>query len=396
VPIFSPRLCQDRGGADVMDIEDATPLPECEAALHEAAQQATGYSDFGPDEYREGLGALLRACEEESNLTPIGRVMVKGQVLAGLQGRLHSEAGFARHPETAETPIERPLLIVGMPRTASTPLHRMLSRDPELQGLEMWLAESPMPRPPRPQWPEIPAFVECDTRTRAQYEASPEMRAIHEMDADEVDECWHLFRQSFGSVTFECNFRIPSYSRWWAASDMGPAYQRYRRNLQLIGMHEPGKRWLLKDATHMFHLERFLEVFPDACVVTTMRDPVKMIPSVASLCAVGARAIIGDFDPHEHGRAQLELWIRGLAKIEEICGTLPPERLHRMQFDDFQADPMAEVQRIYERFGFTLSGEADAAMRAWLAANRRGRHGAHDYSPEEFGLTAAEIRAAFG
>ncbi|MFP6640784.1 MAG: sulfotransferase [Myxococcota bacterium] len=379
----------------LMTMEDDTPLLECEAPLHEAARQATGFSEFGPDEYREGLRMLLETCEQESNLTPAGRLLVKSQVFAGLQGRLHSEAGFQRFPEALEVPIERPMVIIGMPRTASTPLHRMLSRDPNLQGLEMWVAESPMPRPPRDQWPGIPAFTECDTRTRAIYEASPEMRAIHEMDADEVDECWHLFRQSFGSVTFECNFRIPGYSRWWATSDMGPAYRRYRRNLQLIGLNEPGRRWLLKDATHMFHLDRFFETFPDICVVTTMRDPVKMIPSVASLTAVGLRSVVADFDPHAHGRAQFDLWKRGLERIERICGVLPPERLHRMDFDDFQSDPVAEVRRIYDRFDFELSREAETAMRQWHEANRRGRHGGHDYSPEEFGLSAEEIRAAF-
>jgi len=378
-----------------MDANDLTPLPECEEPLHEAAREATGYSDFGPDEYREGLGVLLRACEQESNLTTIGRLTIKGQVLASLQGRLHSEAGFERHPEIGAGPIERPLLIVGMPRTASTTLHRMLARDPMLQGLEMWLAESPMPRPPRAEWPDIPAFAECDARTSALYDAAPEMRAIHDMDADEVDECWHLLRQSFGSVTFECSFRVPSYSRWWAESDMGPAYRRYRRNLQLIGLNEPGTRWLLKDATHMFHLERFCEVFPDACVVTTMRDPVKMIPSVTSLTAVGLRTAVADFDPHALGRAQLELWTRGLGQIETVCGALPPERFYRMDFDDFQSDPIAEIHRIYDHFGLELSQEAESAMRDWRITNQRGRHGAHDYSAEAYGLTEEEIRAAF-
>ncbi|MCH2174043.1 sulfotransferase, partial [Myxococcota bacterium] len=110
---------------------------------------------------------------------------------------------------------------------------------------------------------------------------------------------------------------------------------------------------------------------------------------------VGQRSVVADFDPHLHGRAQLELWQRGLAKIEDVCGGLPPERLHRMAFDVFQADPIAEVHRIYDRFGFDLSVEGETAMREWRDENQRGRHGAHDYTPEEFGLTAEGIRAAF-
>ena len=379
----------------VMDFEDRTPLPRCLPALEEEARGATGESDFGPGEYREGLACLLEACENESNLTAMGRFAVKQQVVTGLKGRLASEAGFRRHPESATHAIERPILIVGMPRTASTTLQRVLARDPALQGLEMWLADAPMPRPPRAEWSSIPAFVDCDTRTQAMYAASPELRAIHDMDADEWDECWHLLRQSFGSVSFECSFRVPSYSRWWASCDMGPNYQRYRRNLQLIGARESSKRWLLKDATHMFHLVRFLEVFPDACVVTTMRDPRKMIPSVASLAATMMRPAVADFDPREHGRAQLELWVRGLRRIDEVCAGLPSERFYRMEFDDFQADPMREVRRIYDRFGIGLSTEAELAMRAWIAENRKGKHGAHAYSAEEYGLSEEEIGRRF-
>lgn len=373
----------------------AAPLSERLEALEAAARAATGQSDFGPDDFREGLDCLLEAAERESNLTPVGRAALEGQVLTGLVGRLHSEAGFRRHPDVDGVPIERPLLIVGMPRTASTTLHRLLARDPALQGLEMWLMDAPMRRPPRSQWPSIPAFVECDTRTRALFDAAPGMRAIHDMDADEVDECWHLLRQSFATVNLECSFRIPSYSRWWAKCDMGPRYRRYRRNVALIGGGEPGRRLLLKDATHMFHLDRFLEVFPDACVVTTMREPAKMIPSVASLTSVVMKPAVADFDPVEHGRAQLELWVRGLRRIEEVCSGLPRERFHRMQFDDFQADPLAEVRRIYDRFDFELSADAETAMRAWLVANRKGRHGAHAYSAREFGLSEREIEQRF-
>lgn len=374
---------------------DRTPLPERLAALEALACATTGHSDFGPDEYREGLDCLLESAENESNLTPFGRRALEEQVLTGLVGRLHSEAGFRRHPDVDAVAIERPILIVGMPRTASTTLHRLLARDPALQGLEMWLMDTPMRRPPRSTWASLPAFVDCDSRTRALFDAAPEMRAIHDMDADEVDECWHLLRQGFATVNLECSFRIPSYSRWWAGCDMGPHYRRYRRNVALIGGGEPCRRFLLKDATHMFHLDRFLEVFPDACIVTTMREPAKMIPSVASLTTAVMKPAVAGFDPVEHGRAQLELWVRGLRRIEEVCAGLPPDRLHRMQFDDFQADPIAEVRRIDERFGFELSATAEAQMRRWLAENRQGRHGVHAYSARDYGLTEAEIERRF-
>jgi len=383
------------GDAGAAADDDGIPLTECLPAWEAEARAATGFEDLGPDDHREGLAVLLESAERESNLTPAGRLALKEQVVTGLKGRLFSEAGFLRHPDVDAVPIPRPLLVVGMPRTASTTLQRLLARDEAMQGLEMWLADTPMRRPPRAAWPGIPAFAECDARTRALYDAAPGMRSVHDMDADEVDECWHLLRQSFGTVNLECSFRIPAYSRWWSACDMGPSYRRYRRNLQLIGGGEPGRRWLVKDATHMFHLERFLEVFPDACVVTTMRDPAKMIPSVASLTTLVMKPAVADFDPRAHGQAQLALWRRGLARIEEVCSGLPRDRFYRMEFDEFQADPIAEVRRIYARFGFALSDASEAAMRAWLAANRKGRHGEHAYSAAEYGLSEDVIRQAF-
>jgi hypothetical protein len=374
---------------------DGASLASSEARLLSMARAQTGLEDPGPDDHCEGLSVLLGALDAEADLSEVGRLQAVGSVVTGLAGRLQSQAGFDACPEAADAPIERPLLIVGMPRTASTALHRMLSRDPALQGLELWLAESPMPRPPRDAWPRIPAFARCDAATRAVYAAQPEIRAIHEMDADEVDECWHLMHQSFESVTYECNYHVPSYARWWAARDMRVAYRRYRRNLQLIGHREPARRWLLKDATHMFHLEDFLEVFPDALVVTTERDPVELVPSVCSLTSAFGSRLSRSFDARAHGAAQLALWARGLAGIEAVGRELAADRFYRMSFSDFQVDPIREVRRIYERFGMDLSAVAEGAMTDWREQNRAGRHGAHRYRAEDYGLTPERIADAF-
>ena len=202
-----------------MALGDA-PLPDRLPALIEQARRETGLFELGPDDWRPGLECLLDSAEHEVSLTPIGQAALCEQVVTGLKGRLHSEAGFRRHADVDAVTIDRPLLVVGMPRTASTTLHRLLIRDVALQGLEMWLADTPMRRPPRAAWRSIPSFVECDARTKALFAAAPELRAIHDMDADEVDECWHLLRQSFATVNLECTFGVPSYSAWWAACDV--------------------------------------------------------------------------------------------------------------------------------------------------------------------------------
>ena len=253
-----------------------------EEAFHEAARRATGLEDFGDAEYLEGLRVLLDSLDGEARLNPQGQLATRGMIVEALAARLRSEDGWAAHPEHADFPIGAPLVIIGLPRTGTTALHQLLSQDSGFQGLELWLATAPKPRPPRATWPDDDDFQACDVRMRRIYERSPAMRAIHFMAADLVDECWHLLAQSFAHSGWQANADVPSYARWWAGHDMGPAYERHRRNLQLIGHSDPDRRWLLKDATHLFDLEAFLRVYPDARIVHTHRDPVKLIPSVCS------------------------------------------------------------------------------------------------------------------
>ena len=95
---------------------------------------------------------------------------------------------------------------------------------------------------------------------------------MHYMAADQVEECWQLLRQSMRSVSYECLAHLPTYSAWLAGQDWTAAYRRHRRNLQLIGLPDPGRRWVLKNPSHLFALDALLSVYPDALVIQTHRD----------------------------------------------------------------------------------------------------------------------------
>jgi len=215
------------------------------------------------------------------------------------------------------------------------------------------------------------------------------------MNADEVDECWHVFHQSFASVTFECTASVPSYSRWWAAHDMRAAYRRHRDNLRLIGHGSDERRWVLKDPSHLFAMNALLEVYPDACVVLTHRHPVKLIPSVCSLNARFRAGLDNAPDPKAQGREQLELWARGIDRTMEARRGRDPARFFDMDFREFVENPMAMARRIYDYFGFELTPRAERRLIDWQSANPQGRHGAHNYTLEEFGLSATAIEDRF-
>ena len=364
------------------------------AELHAAASRLTGLTDFGTDDYSDGLSVLLEAYASEAGLTAQGVRVTRALLRGALTARLLSQDGWAKHPGHAEVSIERPIFVTGLPRTGTTALHRLLTADPAHQGLELWLAEMPQPRPPRETWPDNPVFQLIQAGVEKHQVTHPEFMGVHYMAADQVEECWQLLRQSMRSISWECLAHLPSYSSWLAGQDWTGAYQRHRRNLQLIGMPERGRRWVLKNPSHLFALDALLRVYPDALVIQTHRSPRTAIASVCSLTAHATEGWSETFRGEVIGRDQLELWARGLEAFTAVRATRDPAQFCDVDYDDFVADPVGTVIDVYEHFGLTLSGEAAAAMRA-LTADSGGGRPAHRYSLADFGLTGEQVDERF-
>ena len=364
--------------------------------LHEAASKVTGLTDFGPDDYRDGLEVLLASYEAEADLTQKGVRVTRAMLRGALAARLFSEAAWQANPEYAQVRIERPLFVTGLPRTGTTALHRLLTADPGHQGLEMWLAEVPQPRPPRLTWADNPVYQYIQAGHERHHAQHPEFMAVHYTAADEVEECWQLLRQSMRSISWECLAHLPAYSAWLAGQDWTGAYRRHRRNLQLIGLPDAGKRWVLKNPSHLFALDALLEVYPDALVVQTHRAPEVAIASVCSLAAQASAGWSGTFTGAVIGRNQLELWASGLERFRAARARHDPARFLDVDYDDLAADPAGVAEAVYAHFGLPLSGAAADAMRAWAARSAESRAAsAHRYTLGDFGLTEADVAAGF-
>ncbi|WP_072815314.1 sulfotransferase family protein [Rhodococcus zopfii] len=365
-------------------------------SLHESATRITGLTDFGTDEYREALDVLLESYTRDERLTPLGSKMSRVFLRGALVARLLSEAAWKQHPEHAGVEITRPIFVTGLPRTGTTALHRLLTADPAHQGLEMWLTEMPQPRPPRDTWADNPVFAGIEAGFAQHHVEHPEFMGVHYMSAGEVEECWQLLRQSFRSVSYECLAHLPTYSQWLAGQDWTGAYERHRRNLQLIGMHESEKRWVLKNPSHLFALDELLTVYPDALVVVTHRDPRTVIPSVCSLAAQASDGWSEVFAGATIGRSQLDLWARGFDKFAEVRARHDRAQFVDVDYRDFVTDPIGTVGALYDRFGIVLGADAEAAMAALHTESRQGdRRPAHRYTLEEFGLTVADVDERF-
>ncbi|MFF0242323.1 sulfotransferase [Rhodococcus pyridinivorans] len=364
--------------------------------LHASATRLTGLTDFGDDDYRDGLEVLLESYARDEKLTPLGSKMSRVFLRGALVARLLSESAWSAHPEHADVPVTRPIFVTGLPRTGTTALHRLLAADPAHQGLEMWLTEMPQPRPPRETWAENPVFAGIEAGFAQHHVEHPEFMGVHYMSAAEVEECWQLLRQSFRSISYECLAHLPTYSQWLAEQDWTAAYARHRRNLQLIGLPDADKRWVLKNPSHLFALDELLTVYPDALVVVTHRDPRTVIPSVCSLAAQATEGWSDAFVGETIGRSQLDLWARGFDHFTEVRRRHDPARFVDVDYRDFVADPLGTVGGLYDRFGLPFTAEAERAMADLHEESRSGaRKPAHRYTLEEFGLSVGEVDERF-
>jgi hypothetical protein len=374
------------GREDVGTVED----------LHASATKLTGLGDFGGDEYVEGLRVLLESYEADEDLTPFGNKVHRAMLRGALVARLLSEAGWKQHPASADVPVERPIFVTGLPRTGTTALHRLLAEDPGHQGLEVWLAEVPQPRPPRETWADNPVYQGIQAGYERHHVEHPEFMGVHHMSADQVEECWQLLRQSMRSLSFECLAHVPRYSRWLAKQDWTDAYARHRRNLQLIGLPDTGKRWVLKNPSHLFALDALMAAYPDALVVQTHRAPRTIMGSMCSLAEKAADGWSSKFHGEVIGRSQLDLWARGADEFHSARARYDEAQFCDVRYEDFVADPIGTVSTVYDHFGLTLTGEARAAMTALHGESRSGeRKPAHRYSLEDFGLTSGEVDERF-
>jgi len=365
--------------------------------LRESASRLTGLRDFGVDDYSEGLAVLLESYARDAELTQLGQKVARVGLRGALAARLLSEAGWAAHPEYANVPIEQPIFVTGLPRSGTTALHRLLTADPAHQGLELWLAEMPQPRPPRETWADNPVFSHIQAAYQRHHVEHPEFMGVHYIAADTVEECWQLLRQTLRSISYECLAHLPTYSAWLRSQDWTGSYQRHRRNLQLIGLTEADHRWVLKNPSHLFALDAIMALYPDALIIQTHRDPRTVIGSMCSLAAHATDGWSQRFRGTVIGSDQLELWARGLEEFGAARARYDQSQFLDVDYADFTADPVGTVESVYAHFGLPYSGAAADAVRILHAeAGRAAGQPGHRYALADFGLTAKQVDERFG
>ncbi len=366
------------------------------ADIAAAAVRSTGLSDFGGSSHEEGFAILCEDMAASMKLTPAGNYMYRQMIKSALTARLIAQSALNEHPQAAGVQITRPLFVTGLPRTGTTALHRLLTADPATQGLELWLTDVPMPRPPRETWADNPIYVGLNQLYAAHHDTDAELAGIHFMEAASVEECWRLLQQQGKSLSFTSLADLPRYAQWLWESDWTDAYQRHKQCLQLIGLNDQDKRWVLKNPSHLAALDAIMAVYPDALIVRTHRDPVVALASACSLSAHATKGWSTNFTGATIGRTQLAMLSEEVHRFDAARSKYPAEQFYDVDYHDLVADPVGTIEGIHGHFGLDFSNAAADAVRADHEASQAGpRAPKHAYALADYGLNEAQVAAAF-
>jgi len=362
------------------------------------ARARTGLEDLGDPSFEEPMRRLVASMDSEGQLHEVGRATQRERVVGLLVNRLRAEAAFTRHPEIEEEEIEAPFVIVGLARTGTTMLHRTISADPRVFTLYWWEGRHPAPFEGASAGVD-PRIEAAEAEVAAMVEAVPELVAAHPFDAHAPDEEIMLLEHSFFSTNTEAYVEIPSYSGWLDQQNQIPGYTYMHRILKLLQWQkkqrgERAKRWVLKSPHHLGYMDLLFKTFPDIRVIQTHRDPVQTIPSFSSLVHSIRKTGSDRVDAVRLGRQWSDRMCRAMESCMEFRRSRE-ERFFDIRYEDLIADPMTQIQKIYDFVEMELTEDVKSRMQQWAVENARDKRPVHYYTLEQFGYTEEGLAREF-
>ncbi len=361
-------------------------------SLLSVAERQTALSDFGDSGFLEPMAFLLESVEREANLNALGRFIFYQHVIQLLRNRLHLELDRKMDVRISHREIRKPVFITGLPRTGTTLLHGLLTQDYDLFAAPLtWEVMYPSPAQGNTR-----RRLERTRRDLKWFERLvPGFRTIHPVSADLPQECVAMMSHCFLSQEFDTMFDLPEYELWLELQDHRPVYAFHKRFLQHLRPELPERRFVLKAPAHLHSLEALFEVYPDAKVIHTYRQPSQVIPSLANLSFTLKSAFSSDVDPFETGSSALKYCLRNLKQFFASRDHLQMSRFADVSYADLVRDPIPVVHQIYAELGEKLTLDAESRMLKFLRENPQGKWGRHLYSAATYGLNNHAIEEQF-
>jgi hypothetical protein len=352
--------------------------------LLEAASKRAGLTDFGDHPYRQGLRVLLESCREEAELNVIGRFATREYLVRLLTNLLYLERDRQRYPEIEKETISAPIFMVGLPRTGTTLLHELLAQDPEHRTPLTWEVMFPSSTLKSPVT-EADRRALCARNLEWFHRMAPGFRQIHAVGADLPQECIAITAHVFQSFLFHTFKNVPSYQTWLNQHGYQESYRFHRQFLMQLQYFNGGGRWVLKAPGHLFGLADLIAEYPDAVIIQTHRDPLRVIGSFSSNTAVLRRAFSEVVDNHAIAADCLQQWSAALDQAMQVRDRAS-NRFIDVMYRDLETQPLEVVRLIYQAMGRELAPDVAEKMHRYLTENPKDRSGRHHYSLREFGL----------
>jgi len=361
--------------------------------LLNAAQKETGLSDFGDDYFLVPLNKLIESINEEAQLNTFGRFVTRKRLINLLSNRLRVEDYFKRWPETSEIEILPIWWIVGLQRTGTTFLQRLIANTEGTTSIYSWEALNPVPFENDPD-NERRIKIGKKSEQGLRY-ISPEFFAIHPVEHLAPEEEILLLDMSFLSTVPEATLHVPGYSRWLENQDQRPAYQYMRKVFKLLQSQRPqAKRWILKSPHHLEYLKEASETFPEAKFIFTHRDPVKTIASFCSMVYFSKRIFSSSVDRKEiadHWKRKISIMLKKsmIFRDNSLISNID------VSYTKFVEQPTVEVKRIFDAFETKWDEMNEDKLKQVLKINKKNKYGAHKYSLSDFGLNEGALENEF-
>lgn len=363
-----------------------TPIAQMdEAIFYQRAVESTGFDDFGDDHYREGFKQVLESAKKDVHFSFLGQFIFTTMMSMNLATRLQLVEKIKRTPQVFQRPIQAPIFIIGMPRSGSTRLHRMMDLDPMLKGPQLWELIRPiLLDPPDRRYQTAKREI---SMSMVIYRGRDH---IHYSRAHTPEECVMLLGYTFFSQSFWTQAPVYGYIDWYMQQDRTVPYQEYKMFLQVLQDAYPDQHLLLKAPAHMGSLDQILKLFPDARIIQTHRNPVPVVNSINSLNLSTHIRATQPYDALKTAEHTTELWLaetqRNLAARREN-----PGKVYDVYFRDFVADPIETIRGIYTHYHLAWPQGFDQQLEQYIRDNPRNKFGEHTYASSDFGTTDEAI-----
>ncbi|PJE23166.1 MAG: sulfotransferase family protein [Mycobacterium sp.] len=395
--LTSPRLTDVQ--RQILEFTESRPVEfDIDKMLAEARDRAGAGDLDGTDGFTDRLTAHVAAIEHDDGLRQLSRSTLRQRVVRLLRNRLSLTDLIKRYPEIESIPIERPIIVVGMPRSGTTHLVNLIAADPRRRALPYWESQDPIPAPG--EGPDTlgvdPRYTRCKQEHDALMVSAPVVAAMHDRFPEAIEEEVEILDLDLASYVLEWHARVPDWRDYYLTLDQHRHYRYLRKVLQALTFLRGPRTWVLKSPQHCEQLGPLMATFPDATVAFTHRDPVAVIQSAITMMAYSDRLRRTSIDPGW----LLDYWSDRVHRLLSACvrdrDLVPAERSIDISFHELNGNEMSLLTDLYRRSGTELTDKVQRQFQKYLDGNPRGKHGRIRYDlRRHFGISPEELRARF-